>query len=119
MKIPQFPQMIQKIRSKLKNKKKNYVKIEKISWSKDGALKPRGNILRQKLGLLKNSFRAEPVKMPQNIAEDEELKKYWFQRYRLFSKFDSGIWMDRESWFSVTPEKIAQHIAERCRYNQN
>ena len=57
--------------------------------------------------------------MPQNIAEDEELKKYWFQRYRLFSKFDSGIWMDRESWFSVTPEKIAQHIAERCRYNQN
>lgn len=23
--------------------------------------------------------------------------------------------MDRESWFSVTPERIAEHIAERCR----
>ena len=23
--------------------------------------------------------------------------------------------MDRESWFSVTPEKIAKHLAERCR----
>lgn len=23
--------------------------------------------------------------------------------------------MDREGWFSVTPEKIAEHIAERCR----
>ena len=49
------------------------------------------------------------------MKEDDELRKYWFQRYRLFTKFDQGIWMDRESWFSVTPEKIAQHIAERCR----
>lgn len=49
------------------------------------------------------------------MKDDDELRKYWFQRYRLFTKFDQGIWMDRESWFSVTPEKIAQHIAERCR----
>ncbi|SCV71263.1 BQ2448_2851 [Microbotryum intermedium] len=46
-----------------------------------------------------------------------ELKKYWFQRYRLFSLFDEGVQMDREGWFSVTPEKIAQQIAERCRCN--
>ncbi|KAG2183783.1 hypothetical protein INT43_006794, partial [Umbelopsis isabellina] len=44
-----------------------------------------------------------------------ELKKYWYKRYDLFSKYDDGIKMDRESWFSVTPEKIAVHLAERCR----
>ncbi|XP_046552313.1 LOW QUALITY PROTEIN: trimethylguanosine synthase-like [Haliotis rubra] len=54
------------------------------------------------------------IPMPEDVASDEELKKYWFQRYRLFSKFDEGIKLDRESWFSVTPEKIAEHIAERC-----
>ena len=62
-------------------------------------------------------FRAKPVEMPDYIAEDPELKKYWFQRYRLFTKFDQGIWMDKEGWFSATPEKIAKHIAERCRYD--
>eukprot|EP00002_Diphylleia_rotans_P037587 TRINITY_DN8412_c0_g1_i1.p1 TRINITY_DN8412_c0_g1~~TRINITY_DN8412_c0_g1_i1.p1 ORF type:complete len:437 (+),score=103.30 TRINITY_DN8412_c0_g1_i1:59-1369(+) len=43
--------------------------------------------------------------------------KYWLQRYRLFSRYDEGIRMDQEMWYSVTPEKIAQHIAERCRTN--
>ena len=43
-------------------------------------------------------------------------KKYWHQRYRLFSKYDEGIKIEsEESWYSVTPEKIAQHLAERCR----
>lgn len=59
--------------------------------------------------------RAKPIEMPDYIAKDPELKKYWFQRYRLFTKFDQGIWMDKEGWFSATPEKIAKHIAERCR----
>ncbi|KAI9472002.1 MAG: S-adenosyl-L-methionine-dependent methyltransferase [Benjaminiella poitrasii] len=44
-----------------------------------------------------------------------DLEKYYRQRYAYFSRFDEGIVMDREGWFSVTPEKIAQHIAERCR----
>ncbi|GAA5939480.1 hypothetical protein JCM1841_001549 [Sporobolomyces salmonicolor] len=44
-----------------------------------------------------------------------ELEKYWSQRYRLFSLFDQGCQMDREGWFSVTPENIAVQIAERCR----
>ena len=33
----------------------------------------------------------------------------------MFSRFDDGIKMDKEGWFSVTPERIAEHIAERCR----
>ena len=27
--------------------------------------------------------------------------KYWDQRYRLLSKFDDGVQLDEESWFSV------------------
>ncbi|GAA6041420.1 hypothetical protein JCM8097_005242 [Rhodosporidiobolus ruineniae] len=45
----------------------------------------------------------------------EDLEKYWAQRYRLFSLFDDGCEMDREGWYSVTPENIAAQIAERCR----
>lgn len=40
--------------------------------------------------------------------------KYWCQRYLLFSRYDSGIKMDEEGWFSVTPEAIARHHATRC-----
>lgn len=43
-----------------------------------------------------------------------ELQKYYAQRYRLFLKFDLGIKMDEESWYSVTPEMIAAHHAYRC-----
>jgi hypothetical protein len=39
--------------------------------------------------------------------------QYWAQRYRLFSRYDEGIQLDEESWYSVTPEKIAEHIALR------
>jgi len=55
--------------------------------------------------------------IPEEFHNDPELLKYWLQRYRLFSKFDQGIVLDREGWFSVTPEKIARHIAKRCRCN--
>ncbi|KAI3440355.1 Trimethylguanosine synthase [Psidium guajava] len=42
------------------------------------------------------------------------IEKYWFQRYLLFSRFDEGIKMDEEGWFSVTPQSIAKHHAVRC-----
>lgn len=38
---------------------------------------------------------------------------YFKQRFLLFSRFNEGIRLDRESWYSVTPEPIARHIAER------
>ncbi|KAG9478811.1 hypothetical protein GDO78_012461 [Eleutherodactylus coqui] len=53
--------------------------------------------------------------LPPEIAADPHLAKYWAQRYRLFSRFDEGIKLDEEGWFSVTPEKIAEHIAYRVR----
>lgn len=49
--------------------------------------------------------------MADNIPSD--IIKYWTQRYSLFSLFDSGIKMDEEGWFSVTPEPIAKHHASR------
>ncbi|KAL6650082.1 hypothetical protein ACP70R_014306 [Stipagrostis hirtigluma subsp. patula] len=49
--------------------------------------------------------------MAENISSD--IIKYWTQRYSLFSLFDSGIKMDEEGWFSVTPEPIAKHHASR------
>jgi trimethylguanosine synthase len=44
---------------------------------------------------------------------DRSVQKYWNQRRRLFSRFDRGILLDEEGWFSVTPEQIADHVATR------
>lgn len=53
--------------------------------------------------------------LPKEMLENERLLKYWYKRYRLFSRFDEGIKLDEESWYSVTPEKVSSHTAERCR----
>jgi len=39
--------------------------------------------------------------------------KYYKQRYRLFSRYDEGVQLDAESWYSATPEIVARHIAQR------
>ncbi|XP_050543374.1 trimethylguanosine synthase-like [Daktulosphaira vitifoliae] len=41
-------------------------------------------------------------------------KNLWDKRYLLFSKFDQGIMMDHESFYSVCPEILSKHIALRC-----
>lgn len=38
------------------------------------------------------------AEMPVEIGKDPELRKYWGQRYRLFSKFDEGVKLDRGSY---------------------
>ncbi|XP_010460855.1 PREDICTED: trimethylguanosine synthase-like isoform X1 [Camelina sativa] len=48
-------------------------------------------------------------------GKSPKISKYWFQRYDLFSRYDQGIEMDEEGWYSVTPEEIAIRQAERCR----
>ena len=45
--------------------------------------------------------------------KEEVPDKFWAQRRRLFSRYDDGIRLDKESWYSVTPEAIADHIAKR------
>jgi len=55
------------------------------------------------------------IHLPPEVASLPQISKYWAQRYRLFSKYDRGIQLDEESWYSVTPERIAKHIADKCR----
>jgi len=45
--------------------------------------------------------------------KDEVPDKFWAQRRRLFSRYDDGIQLDKESWYSVTPEAIANHVAKK------
>lgn len=46
---------------------------------------------------------------------NESINKYWKQRRRLFSRFDQGVQLDQEGWFSVTPEQIADHVSHTLR----
>ena len=48
-----------------------------------------------------------------SLLQEEVPEKYWAQRKRYFKLFDQGVKMDKESWFSVTPEAIAMHTAQR------
>ncbi|KAL8685675.1 MAG: hypothetical protein Q9224_005723 [Gallowayella concinna] len=45
-----------------------------------------------------------------------DIKKYYHQKYSLFSRYDEGILMTEAAWFGVTPEpvatKVAQHLAD-------
>ncbi|POI29484.1 hypothetical protein CIB84_006766 [Bambusicola thoracicus] len=45
--------------------------------------------------------------IPPEIAADPELIKYWAQRYRLFSRFDEGIKLDRVIAVDIDPEKLS------------
>ncbi|CAH2034536.1 unnamed protein product, partial [Thlaspi arvense] len=69
---------------------------------------------------MKRKKRSRLEKVISSSGEQEngtspKVKKYWIQRYDLFSRYDEGIEMDEEGWFSVTPEEIAIKQAERCR----
>ncbi|XP_045461723.1 trimethylguanosine synthase-like [Harmonia axyridis] len=45
------------------------------------------------------------------------MKRYWQKRFNLFSRFNQGIQLDKESWYSVTPESIAKKTTEICKTN--
>ncbi|XP_063382711.1 trimethylguanosine synthase-like [Cydia fagiglandana] len=55
--------------------------------------------------------------MPIELQANPKMLKYWKKRHSLFHRFDEGIKLDYESWFSVTPENVAWHIADKCRYD--
>ncbi|KAH6831702.1 S-adenosyl-L-methionine-dependent methyltransferase superfamily protein [Perilla frutescens var. hirtella] len=75
-------------------KQRKYLKRKVKIWEKRRALKVKK---------LKEKANVTPL-----------VKKYWLQRYDLFSKYDGGIKLDEEGWFSVTPEVIAARQARRC-----
>eukprot|EP00816_Leptocylindrus_hargravesii_P002618 CAMPEP_0196809904 /NCGR_PEP_ID=MMETSP1362-20130617/9769_1 /TAXON_ID=163516 /ORGANISM="Leptocylindrus danicus, Strain CCMP1856" /LENGTH=413 /DNA_ID=CAMNT_0042184735 /DNA_START=63 /DNA_END=1307 /DNA_ORIENTATION=+ len=63
---------------------------------------------RKKIVSIPPGFQDKP-----NPFAPEVHDKYWSQRRRLFSKFDDGIELDTEGWYSVTPEVISDHVAEK------
>ncbi|KAH9839716.1 S-adenosyl-L-methionine-dependent methyltransferase [Rhodofomes roseus] len=56
-------------------------------------------------------FYQHPSQVPAHLQKC----KYFSQRERYFSLYSSGCLLDEEGWYSVTPERIADQIAERCR----
>jgi trimethylguanosine synthase len=62
-----------------------------------------------------NSFWMELKVFDKSVPNpfDRSVQKYWNQRRRLFSRFDNGVQLDEEGWFSVTPEQIADHVAAK------
>ncbi len=52
-----------------------------------------------------NRQQLRQLKLSQRVA------KYWMQRYSLWSRYDDGVLMDEEGWFSATPEVVAMHHA--------
>lgn len=59
----------------------------------------------------KNKRKSNNSKPPANFPQD--LYKYWYARYNLFSLFDYGIQLSPTMWFSVTPENVARVIANQ------
>ncbi|KAG6940532.1 trimethylguanosine synthase 1 [Chelydra serpentina] len=97
----------------------DYLQVDTESVSQVVAEPTERRNIPKKKNKKKKKNRTTPPSLPAEIAADPGLAKYWAQRYRLFSRFDEGIKLDREGWFSVTPERIAKHIASRVRQSFN
>ncbi|KAJ2723013.1 Trimethylguanosine synthase [Coemansia sp. Benny D115] len=63
--------------------------------------------------LKQDSDDSTPFTTPSGQVLPAEIKKYWNKRYMFFWRFDEGIQIDNEGWYSVTPEVIAQDTAQR------
>ena len=59
-------------------------------------------------------FRAKIERSYKQIAVNRKMRKYYRKRYQLFARFDAGVLLDKESWYSVTPERTALHTARKC-----
>lgn len=65
-------------------------------------------------------FRRETHRYPVHFSSagasdrvPQRLRRFFAQRYALFSRFDRGVRLDDEMWYSVTPELIAREQALR------
>uniref|UniRef100_A0AC35TFK9 Trimethylguanosine synthase n=1 Tax=Rhabditophanes sp. KR3021 TaxID=114890 RepID=A0AC35TFK9_9BILA len=105
--------------------KVRHVKLKNMGWTNendiDEAVIADGEEYVEAGRVESCDFAYDPIRDKHLIAKnaifelnnDKEIRKYFNQRFRLFSRMNNGILLDREGWFSVTPEKIAIHIAER------
>ncbi|XP_060648283.1 LOW QUALITY PROTEIN: trimethylguanosine synthase-like [Drosophila nasuta] len=51
--------------------------------------------------------------IPKYMENNPKMMRFWYKRYKLFSRYDQGIELDAVSWYSVTPEGVAEEIAQR------
>lgn len=68
----------------------------------------------ESLGMIHEMVNEHERKQLLRGKPDDVHEKYWDQRYRIFSRFDHGILLDAESWYSVTYESIGNEIARLC-----
>lgn len=99
-----------------KPKRQPFIKIIK---TKSAKFKPkfRHNNFDRNYKPLPDGDCGDGIKNPH--PKEEVPDKFWAQRRRLFSRYDDGIQLDKESWYSVTPEAIAGHIAKRMADDSN
>jgi trimethylguanosine synthase len=64
-------------------------------------------------------LRTRILRSYKQISVSRKMRKFYARRYQLFTRFDAGILLDNESWFSVTPEAVADHVAHRCLATMN
>ncbi|CAD8176164.1 unnamed protein product [Paramecium octaurelia] len=71
-------------------------------------------ILDQKVRVTKKSFTCQMVS---GISDDipKHLQKFYKKRHFLFKKFNEGILLDEESWYSVIPEVMSSYIANKLK----
>ena len=65
------------------------------------------------LMITKKLFNTQYEKTTPTIQLKKKIRKFYHKRHFLFKKFDEGIVLDEESWYSVVPEEVACYIAER------
>lgn len=65
-----------------------------------------------------NSYDTEDMNEIYNKEEQFSgmMMKYWNQRYDIFKRFDGGVLLTKELWFSVTPESISKFTSKLMKH---
>ena len=96
-------------------KNKENEKIEKFIINSDNAEACLIKLQRKDFGYSKLASIASSIKKFRESGLTHNVYKYYLNRYNLFDRYDNGIKLDAESWFSVTPQVIAEFIANQFR----
>ena len=104
-------QLSEVIKGQNQNQNQNYSRNDITSPQSEAVTAPPVTVddKRDKKKKKKLSLRAR------GALEDQAGGRYWKQRHLYWTRYDQGIKMDPQGWYSVTPEAIARRIASRCR----
>lgn len=58
------------------------------------------------------------IEMKTKYSITPKLYRYFNKRHFLFSRFDEGIHIDTESWYSAIPEPVALYLLQRMKQNK-